>query len=300
MNISVIIPVYRNSDLFLKNLKNNIKFLSNCEIIVINDYIGESLKDKLKGYQDIILIENKKNKGFGNTINIGTNKAKHKYIMLLNSDVVLTNEDYKNAIHYFEKDTDLFAVSFAQKEKNNSIVGRNTIYWQKGMINHKRANNISFGNNAWAEGGSCIIDKHKFNNLNGFDSIYSPFYWEDIDLSYRALKTGYKILFDPNIQVIHYHESTIGKYFSKKYIKTIGLRNQLIFIWKNIFDTNLVLQHMFFLPYYFIYFLIKLDFSFLNAFFQAIFKLNIICKKRKEQKKLIKITDIEILLKFNN
>lgn len=298
MNISVIIPVYRNSDLFLKNLKNNIKFLSNCEIIVVNDYIGESLKDKLKDYQDIILIENNKNKGFGNTINIGVNKAKHKYILLLNSDVVLTNEDYKNAIHYFENNTDLFAVSFSQKEKDGSIVGRNTIYWQKGMMNHKKANNISFGNNAWAEGGSCIIDKHKFNNLNGFDPIYSPFYWEDIDLSYRALKTGYKILFDPSIQVIHYHESTIGKYFDKKYIKTIGLRNQLIFIWKNIFDTNLVLKHIFFLPYYFIYFLIKLDFSFLNAFFQAISKLDITCKKRKEQKKSIKLTDMEILLKF--
>ncbi|PJE58197.1 MAG: glycosyltransferase family 2 protein, partial [Candidatus Portnoybacteria bacterium CG10_big_fil_rev_8_21_14_0_10_36_7] len=46
-------------------------------------------------------------------------------------------------------------------------------------------------------------------SLNGFDELYSPFYWEDIDLSYRAWKTGYTVLFDPQVLVEHHHETTI-------------------------------------------------------------------------------------------
>ena len=57
--------------------------------------------------------------------------------------------------------------------------------------------------------------------LGGMDTLYSPFYWEDIDLSYRAWKSGYQILYDPNIIVEHHHESTIAKYFDKKKVSDI-------------------------------------------------------------------------------
>ena len=58
--ISVIIPSYRNKNMLLKNLHSNIDFLKDLEIIVINDYPQESLKNELKN-SHLALIENKKN-----------------------------------------------------------------------------------------------------------------------------------------------------------------------------------------------------------------------------------------------
>ena len=37
------------------------------------------------------------------------------------------------------------------------------------------------------------------------------FYWENIDLCYRATKRGYQILWEPESNVVHKHESTISK-----------------------------------------------------------------------------------------
>lgn len=298
MNLAVVIATYKNKDLFLKNLKHNLVFLKGCEVIIVNDDPRESLKKFLPSFKNLILLENEKNLGFAGAVNQGVSRAKGKYLMFLNDDARLLNESYKIVINHFKKDKNLFAVGFAQREKDNSLVGKNQIYWLRGMLYHKKADNLNFGFTAWAEGGACLLDKKKFLRLGGFDPLYSPFYWEDIDLSYRAYKRGWKVLFDPTINVGHYHETTIGKYFDKTFIQTTAFRNQFIFIWKNITDKNLFLSHLFFLPYHFFYFLLKRKKEFFWGFFEAFKKISIVMKKRNSEKKKAKLKDEQIFKFF--
>ncbi len=288
--ISVIIPTFKNKQLLIDNLNHNLPYLQDCEIIIVNDDPTESLKKDIKKFKKIILFENKKNLGFGQSINIGAKKARGNYLMFLNNDVQLSNDNYQLAINHFENNENMFSVSFAQTEKNGTIVGKNKIYWQKGFFQHSSVNNLNQGINGWAEGGSCIIDKKKFKILGGFDPIYSPFYWEDIDLSYRAWKTGYENIFNPEIKVIHHHESTIGKYFSNSRIKSIAFRNQLLFIWKNINTNNLIKEHVIYL----VPAVLKGGLPFISGFFQALFKLPQIKKLNNN----IKLSDLEIFNKF--
>jgi len=300
MNLSVVIPTYKNKEILLKNLRHNLSFLQHCQVILVNDDPVESLQNELKKFPNVVFVENTKNLGFGQSVNVGVSRAKNNYIMLLNSDVRLLNDNYKNALNHFKKDTNLFAVAFAQKEKNNSIVGKNKIYWSKGMFYHKKAGSLNFGFTAWAEGGACLLDKKKFLKLGGFDPFYSPFYWEDIDLCYRAWKLGYKIIFNPKILVSHPHESTIGKYFTKKYVKVTAFCHQFIFIWKNITDQNLFLSHLFFLPHNLIYFLLKGEGEFITGFLSAIKYLGTIIRKRGKETKKIKLSDKDLLQLFIN
>ena len=237
--ISVIIPTYKNKIMFLRNLKHNYKFLENCEVIIVNDYPKDSVLAEVKKIsKSIIVVENKKNIGFAGAVNKGIKSSSQPYVMLLNSDVILTNTSFLKALSIFTKSKKIFAVSFAQKERNGDIVGKNILYWKNGLIFHKKNKNINSGLTAWAEGGASIFDKSKLLHLRGFDSLYNPYYWEDIDLSYRAWKSGYQVYFDKNIKVIHQHEGTIGKYFRPSVIKRVAYRNQFLFIWKNIKDIN--------------------------------------------------------------
>jgi len=287
--LTVIIPTFKNKEIFLRNLKHNLHFLSGCEIIVINDDPGESIAKDVQQFKEITLIENNKNLGFGASINIGVKEAKNHYIMLLNSDVILKDKDYINALGLFKKNQRLFAVGFAQIEKNSSIVGKNIIYWRNGLFYHQKANNLNSGANGWAEGGSSIVDKEKFTRLGGFDSLFSPFYWEDIDLSYRAWKTGYQIFFDSSIVVKHHHQSTISAHFSEQYIKTIAFRNQFLFIWKNITDLSFVITHWLFLPFNLLFYLLKGEKAFGIGLIEALKKLSLIKKSRLDlpDKKII-------------
>jgi GT2 family glycosyltransferase len=290
--ISIIIPVYKNYEMFYKYLEINKKYFTGCEVIVMNDYPLKNITKPIKKiYPESIIINNKKNLGFADSVNHGVLKAKRNYVFLINSDVVLKDNSFLNALDYFKKDRRLFAVGFAQVEKDGKIVGANRGYFKNGLINHSHQlifNHQQLVSNYWAEGGSSIFRKKLFIDLGLLDKLFNPFYWEDIDLSYRAWKAGYKILYDPTIKVEHHHESTIGKYFNKSRILEIAFRNQLIFHWKNLTDKKLVFEHLLNIP----------KFIFIPGFFDALIRLPKILQARKKAIKLFIKSDEEILEKF--
>ncbi len=279
--------------MFYQYLEINKKYFNGCEVIVMNDYPQENIiKTTTKIIPEAKVFNNKKNLGFAGNVNRGVLKTKRNYIFLINSDVVLKDNSFLKALEYFKKDKKLFAVGFAQIEKDGKIFGANRAYFNNGLINHSRLtpNPYHLTPIFWAEGGSSIFRKKLFVDLGLFDELYNPFYWEDIDLSYRAWKAGYKIFYDPNIKVEHHHESTIGKYFDKSRILKTAFRNQLIFHWKNLTDKDFIIKHLFNIP----------KFIFIPGFFDALIRLPKILQARKKTVKLFKKTDKEILDQFKN
>lgn len=296
--ISILIPTHHNRERLKKNLRQNIQFISlEDEIIIVNDYPQDNLSTDIKEFSNIRLIQHSENKGFAGTINDAAEIARGEYLFLLNDDVVLRDTSYQEAIQYFQNDVHLFAVSFAQLEKNNQVVGRNCLYWKRGMPYHKKAINQKTGITAWAEGGTMICSTEKWRKLKGFSTVYNPFYWEDIDLSYRAWKSGYTVLFTSEILVEHQHESTIGTQFTKKAIKRTAFRNQFLFTWYSITDISYKLNHFFFLMWNLLYYTVaKREILFLYGFFDAIF---IKLKKYNAFTSSFTKTDKEILSKLS-
>ncbi|MBI3619940.1 glycosyltransferase [Candidatus Roizmanbacteria bacterium] len=275
--ISVVIPVYKKTDQFLKSLSNNFVFFKDCQVIVVNDDPTASLVSTLASFRPLTLLENRTNLGFAGAANAGVAKATNPYVVLLNSDVFLTDGSFQKALRLFKKKATLFAVAFAQKEKDGRLVGKNRVFWARGLMHHEQAPNILPGPTAWAEGGAMMFDRIKFQKLGGFDSLFSPFYWEDIDLSYRAWKAKYEVLFEPAITVGHHHETTIGSLFSREEIKTISFRNGFLFIRKNITSPRLLTAYYFYLlPNLLYYGLLKRETAFIRGFFAAIKKNNFI------------------------
>ena len=301
MRISIIIPVYKNKELFLHNFKLNYPLLKKDEIIIIDDASQENLApDVTKIGKNIQIIENHENLGFSKSVNIASKQANGDIIVLLNSDVRLQEKFQDQIIKHFKQDEDLCAVSFLQIEKNGKSVGKNIIGFSKGLPYHNEAKNFKLGINAWAEGGSCAIRKKYWNSLGGFNQLYTPFYWEDIDFSYRAHARGWKIIFDPEIIVQHHHESTIKKYFSENFIKTIAYRNQLIFTWSNITDVSLTFQHILFLPYHILRLTLKGERAFLIGLLRAIIMIPQIYAIRNKFITQRVVTDVELLKLLNN
>ena len=287
--ITIIIPVYKNYEMFFRYLEVNKKFFAGCEVIVMNDYPDQNITNEVnKIYPEACIVNNKVNLGFAGNVNKGVAKSTRDYVFLMNSDVVLKNDSFINSLKYFKNDSKLFAIGFAQIEKDGKKVGSNLGYFKNGLIHHSNkliTNHQSLITNFWAEGGSSIFRKDIFVKLGMLDEIFNPFYWEDIDLSYRALKSGYKVLFDPDVEVEHHHESTIGKYFDKKKILKTAFRNQIIFQWKNITDFDLLLNHVFNMP----------RFVIIPGFFDALIRLPLILKSRKKSIKSFTMKDRDVL-----
>lgn len=297
--ISVVIPSYKNKPMLVRNLQHNLRFLHGCEVIVVNDDPAASLADLYESV-GVKVIENKHNLGFGEAVNKGFEQAHGARVLLLNSDVLLQDTNYLKAEAQMQANRHIFAISFAQQENDSAIEGKKRLYWYKGFLNHSHASNLEYGRSGWAEGGTCLVDRRKFLELGGFDGLYKPFYWEDIDLSYRAWKTGYEIYFDPEVLVQHHHESTIGKYFSRSYIKYISFRNQLIFIWKNITDPDLLSSHMKHLFTTLVGSLLRGQWYMIAAFIATVIRIGAIRRQRRNQRLDYKYTDQQILAYFKD
>lgn len=313
MNFNLIIPNYNGFSLINKNLPEILKIISkynNICITIVDDGSEKEEKSLLRnlvsGLQkqqkiNITLLENIKNLGFSSAINKGILASNSDYVILMNSDVIPQEGFLDKVIDDFLKNYNLFGVGCMDKsiEKEKVILrGRGIGFWKKGFLMHTKGN-IDKNNTFWLSGGSSIIKKELFVRLGGFDTLYNPFYWEDVDLSYRAQKAGYSLIFEKDSIVIHKHlEGAIRKYHKNFYVKTITYRNQFIFVWKNITDLNLILSHLIFLPYHFAKAALRLDLAFYYAFFLALAKFPDIIIKRQKQKKFYAKSDSEILKSF--
>ena len=243
MKTSVIIPNWNGLNLLKKNLPDVLDIGAD-EVIIVDDASTDGSQDEIKRMfkiskkRKLQLIENEKNIGFARSVNRGIERASGDIIILLNSDVKPLPGLIKAISSHFD-DGSVFAVSFS--EKNFSWAKGK---WKNGFVEHEPGGRSEKTHPTfWASGGSSAFRRSIWNELGGFSYIYEPFYWEDIDISYRAAKRGYKVLWEPNAKVIHEHESTIGKYFSRNFINFIQERNQLLFIWKNITSKKLTREH---------------------------------------------------------
>jgi len=289
--ISVVIPAYKKTDMLVANLQHNLPYLEGVEIVIVNDDPSASIQKALQE-MPVKLIENQENLGFAGAVHTGILHSANEFIMLLNTDVVLNDTSYTKARGSLEQDLNVFAVSFAQTEKDGSIVGKNKIFMHDNFLSHDKSDNLEAGPTGWAEGGSCMMRKSYYTIIGGFDRIYTPFYWEDIDLSYRARKAGYTVLFDPNILVEHHHESTIATYFKQARITQIAFAHQCICNWKNL-DGSLLRKHILMLPLFL--FTHLGSYNTLVGFARALTKLPAIMRKRAQQKQTYKFTDTDIL-----
>lgn len=315
MTISVIIPNYNGQDLLRKNLPKVFEAIDvykdgKKEVIVTDDFSSDSsinvlreLKARMESaYPDIIfkLLENDKNLGFSSNINRGVGNAKGDILILLNTDVIPQKNFLEPLLRHFS-DPDIFAVGCMDESKEDGktiLRGRGVGSWKRGFFVHSRGD-IDKKNTLWVNGGSGAFRRSIWEKLGGFNKLYNPFYWEDIDLSYNALRSGYKLIFEPKSVVTHEHEKGVIKLrYSSFYIKTIAYRNQFIFVWKNITDFDLKISHIVWLPYHFLKALTNKDWAFFAGFLKAFVLLpRIIVSGSKSQKLFVK-KDKEIIKTF--
>lgn len=297
---TIIIPVYNNAALLDRTLTNNIPFFGDTPVIIVDDASTEDIAGVVKKHTfNGHFLRKTSNDGFGATVNKGAAQAKTPYLFLLNSDVILLDNSFLSLEKWFEKKDRLFGVSVKQREKDGSLGGKKRLFFQGGMIRNAHAKDLTTGPTGWVEAGSCMVRASFFKELGGFSGLYSPFYHEDIDLSYRAHKRGWEVLFDEDVLVEHHHESTIGKYYTKKQVARIAFRNHLLFMWANCTDSDLLRSHLSSLPQL-IWSAFRTDPTLLISFYDALKRLPLVIEQRSKEAKHTRYTDKEVLSLFSS
>ena len=311
--LSIIIPNYNGKDILDKNLPSILEaqngYSNTSEIIIIDDKSTDESIDFLNSkFPQIKIIQNKHNEGFAFTCNRGAREARGKTLFFLNSDIEIESDIFEKLMINLD-DRNVFAVvpkilnrdsNFGDSPLYNESI--TTASFKGGFVSFNVVNSIRRDLNFdtkcevfWACGGAFLVLKQKFLDLGGFDEIYSPGYIEDVDLSYKAWKKGWKIFYEPEAVVYHDKGSTIEKKFNVAKIKTIYRKHLYYFIWKNINNKIWLIHHVF----YIILRHICLDIREIVIIWKALFKLRQVLVKRRICNKDRKLSDKEVFTKFD-
>lgn len=280
LSASIVIPNYNGRKLLEKHLPQVVTAAKGAHIIVVDDAsTDDSIAFLHNTYPEIIVVKNEKNQRFAYSCNQGVLMATTPVVILINNDVSPDPDILDYLLPHFN-DLSVFAVGCLETNDAGVTSGRAGMRFARGIFAHWRAQDQSSGNTAWVSGGSGAFSRELWNNLGGMDTLFAPAYEEDRDLSYRALKRGYQVVFESKAKVFHHHETTNISALGSTAMNIASHKNQLLFIWKNITDPLILGEHLLFLPYHLLFSSMRTRGNFLLGFFWALTQLPSVLLKR--------------------
>lgn len=231
------------------------RYPGEAEIIVVDNGSEDGSVEYLRdNYPNVSLIPLHTNTGFQNGINIGVRSAKHDLIFILNNDISLDLDSVAPLAARFTNEK-IFAAGPMMRFPGTDLVQYNCSgpRFTRGLFVEDWACPGGVdqcgraGPTLYVSGGAMMFQRHIFEKMGLFDLLYDPFNCEDIDMSYRAWKSGYYVLYEPASIVYHKHAATIPNAFSKRYYEFINRRHKFLFMWRNLTDRTFLVRHLLYL-----------------------------------------------------
>lgn len=239
-------------ELCLKSVEAAIANISAEIIVVDNDSKDDSCQMIKTLFPDVKLIENKENLGFSKGNNIGVKEAKGEYLCILNPDTVVAEDTFEILLRFAEQKQYLGAIgcklingvgTFLPESKRNipyvkasikKIFGNASDYYANHLI-HNEVGKVDI-----LVGAFMLMKANVYREVKGFDEDYFM-YGEDIDLSYKLLKSGYQNYYFGETKIIHFKgESTLrDKNYAKRFYGAMQIFYKKHFK-KNVFFDMLV------------------------------------------------------------
>jgi len=254
--ISIVVPNYngmRYFDTVIPSFFAALRGFEQSEVLVVDDVSSDGSVEYLREkYPAVRLIALDKNVGFGRACNVGITNARHRAVYLLNSDIILEQDGIGPMLESLEKE-DTFAVTpklylwdFVTFHSGINAAKMNSecfpVWNEANYVNTPVVEETS--PTFYAIGAAMFVDKEKFLQLGGFDPIYVPYCWEDIDICYRAWKRGWRVLYEPTSIAYHKSHGTLADVTKPTAKLAIECKNSLLFMLKNIHDKRLLGFHL--------------------------------------------------------
>ena len=206
--ITVSIVSHSQRD-FIEILLNDLVFYENINKIIITINVPESDYEVPKQINHkVIFIRNKHKKGFGANHNSAFKLCETNFFLVLNPDIRIHNLDFIELINEFrDRRVALVApqvVNVTGELEDNCRDFPTFFSLLKKIFIKPNVQGFDVPSNVdWVAGMFMLLDVTKFRKMKGFDSNRFFMYYEDVDLCFRIKNSGYKVIFNPNVKVVH-------------------------------------------------------------------------------------------------
>ena len=247
--VSVIILNWNGRKLLEQFLPNVLKYslANDCEVVVADNGSSDNSVTFLeKNFPDVPLILFDKNYGFAEGYNKAIRQVDSQYVVLLNSDVEVSENWLSTLVLYMDEHSDTVAVqpkirSFRHREQfeyagaAGGFIDRFAYPFCRGRILEDVENDEGQYDSIipifWATGACLCIRRNEYLEAGGLDAGFFA-HMEEIDLCWRLNARGYKIECVPSSVVFHVGGASLDKENPHK--TYLNFRNNLLMIYKNV------------------------------------------------------------------
>ena len=244
IDISIAIVTYNNSSVIKKCLYSIFETIKNLKfelIIVDNGSSDNNVEIIEKDFKNVRLIKNDKNVGFGVAHNIAIKLAKGRYHLVLNPDIIFTENSIEKLLNFMEKNPDVGLISPKIVSPDGTIqylCKRSPCVFDlcirrftPGFIQKLFKKRIDFfemkdtGYNkimdvCYLSGSFMLFRKSVLEKIGGFDENFFM-YSEDADITHRIGEIS-RALFYPYTSVVHLWERGSHKNIKLFFISLIS------------------------------------------------------------------------------
>ncbi len=228
INTAIIIINHNNESSIVKLIDsiNTYESLDDKKIIFIQNTQSKFITKYFQNFDNIILIQNRRIKGFSENVNHAINYAKEKfnpeYFLLLNPDIELRNEMLPTFISFYNRNDNIGIIAPKLFNDDGTIqYSCRRFYSIRYIILRMFRLNFLFGEGIekkilmkdfshnkisdvdWVTGACMFFSNSFIDKVGLFDDKNYFLYFEDQDICLRSWKKNLRVIYNPEISCIH-------------------------------------------------------------------------------------------------
>lgn len=256
--VSVVLPCLDDRELLLEHLPPLLAEFERRgvgdEALVVDDTGRDALTAWLaERFPTVRCVARAANGGFAQALLDGARAASHALLFAMNPDILVHRGFLDPLVAQLADDEVHSAVPkillHGRPDEVESLVEiahrRDVAYVrQRGLEGEASAFDGAPRAVNYAIGGAMLLRREAFVAAGGFDPLYEPFYYEDVDLGFAAWRAGQRVVYEPASVVEHHHRGTIAKHVDERLVVAVIERNRLLFQWRFLDTPESVERHL--------------------------------------------------------
>lgn len=248
--VTVVIPVYEKIEYTTRCLRSIATTWServNPRIVVVDDASPDGSAHELIGIPLVDVLCNGRNAGYLRSTNRGALLADTPYVCFLNNDTEVKPGWLDWLVRTAEEDPTVGAVGSKLVYPDGTLQEAGSIIWSdasgwnygrgddphKAQYNYRR--DVDF-----CSAASMLIRTDLLRKIGGFDDRYAPAYYEDADLCFEVRAHGFRSVYEPGSEIVHYEGISSGTDLTSG-VKRYQVVNQPKFLqkWASVLERHL-------------------------------------------------------------